>query len=311
MSETRDKTLSYRRAEWFGPPSGLNLEKCIRDAYDKLKSVNDRSIPSGDRFIRSVKSKDGPTEGLLVHLTVETPGEPASVVPTGAPNISELDLLTAAPPSEGEWLDGDAFLFISDDHICMCGSGIRDGSIRYFLHSLFKKASLRKDSIKFELVKVADISKVKLIQSQGVKELEIRASLYKATASYRKRMNHAAGALGVIGKHLKAVLKKPDDVSPDALRVILTLKTDRRFSKDLKLGEQNIAQLAKDVLINKTEDDDYVIVTKSGQRISPEEIFMRSKVTIKSDGKTVDRDKTWKELVSFFKNMKTAGILEE
>jgi hypothetical protein len=180
------------------------------------------------------------------------------------------------------------------------------------LQELFKKAQLRKDSIRFQLMKAADISKIRLIHSQGVKELEIRAALYKATAEYEKRKAHVSGALGLVGKQIKRFLKKPNDVTPDGLRVMLTLKTDRRFGrKEVALGSKNIEAMSVDVVNNSEKEDDYVIITNSGQRISPKEIFMRSKVLIQAQGKTVDRDKAWKELLNFFNVLKSGGAVEQ
>jgi len=159
-------------------------------------------------------------------------------------------------------------------------------------------------------MKAADITKLKMLHSQGVKELEIRGTLYKATADYEKRKAHVAGGLGAIGKHLKAYLKKPNDVTPDGLRVMLTLKVDNRFH-DSGLGEKAIESFATDVVKNDTSDEDYVITTKTGQKISPKEIFLRSKVAIDGDGKTVSRDKAWKELINFFNQLKRNGVLEQ
>ncbi|MCC7016608.1 MAG: hypothetical protein IT564_05340 [Rhodospirillales bacterium] len=247
-----------------------------------------------------------------MHLTGETPGEAASVVPKVAPDSAELDLKTAKPPSDGEWLDGDAFLFVKGDHVCMCATGFHDAAIRYFLYQLFRKAKLRKESTDFDLLKVADISKVKMLHSQGVKELEIRAELYKATADYERRKAHAAAGIGAAGKHLKAFLGKPHDVTPDGLRVFLTIKTDKRFGKkSFVLGERRIEELATDVVKHHEETDDYVIVTKTGQRITPKEIFMKTKAEIESDGKTVNCEKAWRELVSFFAYLNSTGALEQ
>ena len=311
MTSAREKTLSYRRAGWFNV-SGLTLERCLKDAHNILKGVEDRTIIYGDQYVRSVKHRNVTGGGLLVHLTGETPGEATSVVPKVAPGSAELDLKTAKPPSDGEWLDGDAFLFVKGDNVCVCATGFHDAAIRYFLYELFKKAKLRRESIDFELLKVADISKVKMLHSQGVKELEIRAELYKATADYVRRRTHVVAGLGAAGKHLKAFLKKPDDVTPDGLKVILTIKTDKRFGKkSFVLGERRIEELATDVVKNHEQADDYVIVTKTGQRITPMEIFMKTKVEIESDGKTVNCEKAWEELVNFFKYLNSTGALEQ
>jgi hypothetical protein len=312
MANKREKTVSYRRAEWLADASGLTLEKCIRDACATLKAVQGRTISRGGQDTSIAKAEDQTKGGLFLHITSDTPGDEASVVPKVKPGAAEMNLKTEKPPPDGEWLDGDAFLYVKDDHVCLCSTGLREGAIGYFLQELFKKAKLRKDSVLFQLMKAADISKIKLIHSQGVKELELRATLYKATAEYEKRKAHVSGALGLVGKQIKRFLKKPFDVTPDGLRVMLTLKTDKRFgSKEVALGSKHIEAMSADVINHSGKDDDYVIVTKAGQKISPKEIFMRSKVLIDAQGKTVDRDKAWKELFHFFSVLKASGAVEQ
>jgi hypothetical protein len=307
----RDKTVSYRRAEWLPEVMGLTLEKCLKDALVNLKTIDERTIIAGGQHTRIVKHRNVTAGGTYFHITSDTPGEFASVVPKVAPNVSELDLKVQKPPTDGEWLDGDAFLYVRDDHVCMCSTAMRDSTIQNYLFELFKKATLRKDSIRFQLMKAADITKLKMLHSQGVKELEIRGTLYQVTANYEKRKARVAGGLGAIGKHIKNYLKRPHDVTPDALRVMLVLKVDRRFGKHIRVGEKTIETLAADVVKNSEKNEDYVIVTKTGQKISPKEIFMRSKVSIESDGKTVNRDKAWRELLGFFDQLKNSGALEQ
>jgi hypothetical protein len=307
----RDKTVSYRRAEWLTGVMGLTLQKCLADALANQKTIDDRTIVKGGTHTRIAKHKPVPSGGLFVHITSDTPGEAASVVPKALPTASELDLKIEQAPDDGEWLDGDAFLYVYGDHVCMCSTAIRDSTIQNYLFELFKKAKLRKDSIRFQLMKAADITKLKMLHNQGVKELEIRGTLYKVTADFEKRKAKVAGGLGAVGKHIANFFKKPNDVTPDALRVMITLKVDRRYGKGISLGEKRIEAMAADVVKNSADVDDFVIVTKTGQKISPREIFMRSKVAIDSDGKTVNRDKAWKELLTFFNQLISAGVLEQ
>ena len=311
MAEKREKTLSYRRAEWVQGTSGITLERCIREAHRKLPNIEARTIARADQLAKSLKQEDNPSGGLLLHLTVETPGEEAAVVPHTSATAAEVDLTVVAPPSDGEWLDGDAFLYVNGDHVCMCTTGVRAGAIAAFFYSLFEKAHLRKDSTRFLLLKVADMKKVKMLHKQGVRELEIRGTLYKATANHAKRKANYVGTLGAVGKIIKALLGKPHDVTPDGLRVYIGLRADRRFKKYLNVGYKTVEALSTDVVQNFKADDDYVIITKSGQRISQNEIFMRSKVQIDSQGKTVERDKAWKELTAFYDALKSSGVVEQ
>jgi hypothetical protein len=125
-----------------------------------------------------------------------------------------------------------------------------------------------------------------------------------------RRRAHVTGILGAIGKEIKSFLKAPYDVTPDGLRVTLTIKTDRR-SKHLTLGENRIEALAEDVIRSGETDDEYVIITGTGQKISPHEIFLKSTASIDAVGKTVDKSNAWKELQIFYNKLKSDGIFEQ
>lgn len=243
-------------------------------------------------------------------MTAETEGEAASYIPKALPTKTEFALKTQAPPANAEWLDGDAFIYVIDNHVCICTTAVSDSAVKTFIYEYFKKAKLPAGADKFELLKKADISKIKLLRTQGVKEVEIRASMFKATASFQNRKAHAISALGVVGKHIKAILGRPHDVNPDALQVILTLKTDER-EKGLVLGEKEIENIAADIVRNAQADDNYVIITKTGQRITPDEMFVKTTVPIERDGKTVQREDAWVALVNFFTDLQGDGVLEQ
>ena len=311
MAYPREKTVSYRRAEWI-KDSGRTLETYIKEAHRKLSSVAERTVIYGSHHVRIVKVKDVRGGGVLLHITAEIPGDATSVVPKIKGAEAEVDLRRVAPPSYGEWLSGDAFLFVKDDHVCLCTTDIHDGAVQRFIQLVFDRAGLRSASTQFVLRKQADISAVALLRKEGVKELSIRATLYKATADYQRRKTEAIGVAGLIGKHFKALLGRPDDVTSDSLRMELVLKADKRFGRgDIKVGEKQIERLATDVLTHSEPEDEFVILTQRGQRITQKEIFMRAKVMIDSDGKTVNCEQAWHELRSFFDRLGETGLLEE
>ena len=153
MAIQKEKTISYRRTVWFDG-AGTTLERCIRDAHAQLKSIDERTVGDGGRLMRSAKQKENsPSGGVLLHLTAENPGASTSVVPHVPKTARSLDLKTEQPPSYGEWLDGDAFMLIKDDHICICTTDIRDRAIEYFFKELFRKAKIRQDSTRFQFQK--------------------------------------------------------------------------------------------------------------------------------------------------------------
>jgi hypothetical protein len=311
MATQRAKTLSYRRAQWFAEGSAPNLEKCLRNALAQLKTIEDRTIFRDGRSAKVAKAQNDDPCGLFLHIATETPGEPASVVPKVDADAIALDLKTEDPPDDGEWLDGDAFVYLNENHVCLCTTGLHDKAVPLFIRYLFMKAKLPQNYAQFALIKAADISRLAMIQKQGVKELELRGVLYEVTADYVRRKVHVTGGLlGVLGKEIRTLLDRPHDVNPDSLQVTISLKVDGR-GKHLVIGERDIQELASDVIINSEADDDYVIITKAGQKITPQEIFVKTTSSIDADGKTVDRDGAWQELQKFYNQLHSTGVLEQ
>lgn len=313
MAATREKAISYRRAVWLiDGPAVATLEQYLKQAHRKLKTVAERTYKrENSQCIRSVKNKSPHGGGIFVHITADTPGEEASIVPNAGQSGQEVDVITAAAPVGSEFMDGDAFLYINGNDACVCLTGLRDGSIREYLCDLFKKAALGDNATKFDLQKVANIDKIKMLHKQGVKEIELRATMFQATHQREVRTNEASGVLRSAAKFINDVLFREDVEVEDGIRVQIILKTDERLRKNIILGEKKIEKIAVDVVTNQVEYDDYVIVTKSGQRIGPKEIFVRALFQIDSKGKSVTCDKAWLALEKFYKELKHSGVLEQ
>jgi len=308
---TRERTVIYRRAEWANDnPASISLEMCIRQACAKLQSTQDRSIKLGDVLtsLASVRQHNQ-GDGVSLHITIETPGEHASIVPDKSNAGDEINVSTSPPPKNFEFMDGDAFAYVNGDDVCMCTMGIRDSGISLFLRELFKRAKIRKDSDMFALFKVANVKRLALIKDEGVKEIEIKATMFQAAADYNQRQKKTMGAAGALKKHINAVLGKDRDANIDSLRATISLKLDRRIRAGIKLGEKRLQLLAEDILKDSYKDDDFVIVTEGGKKITADEIFISSKLKIRKSGKTVDRDKAWIEVRAYYKTLQESGMI--
>lgn len=307
MAEKREKTLSYRRAEWLdGVPIGTTLEGFLKEAHNVLRTVDERTIVrDSGQCIRSANKLARREGGYFVHLVADTPGEQASVVPKNR-GIESIEVGTAAAPADAEF----AFLYVNGNDVCLCSSGIRDGAIRLFLYEFFTKAKLSKHAKKFDLLNIPNIDKIKMLDREGVKQIDLRASFYRATTDYEKRKSSAVGALRTVARHFKGVFGNDAKEFDEGLRVAITIKTDDRvMRKNLAFGEKEIETLAKDVLSNFDEDDDFVIETGKGQKIRANEIFVKEIVLIDSLGKSVKCKKAWENLEAFYNRLKNSGSL--
>lgn len=256
---------------------------------------------------RQVKTK----AGISLHITAMTPGEQASIISKDMMDKSDqADVTTMAAPKDKEFMDGDVFVFVKDNNVCVCSTGIFDTTLQYYFYSLFNKANLPDQSTQFLKRSVADVEKFKFLQDHPIKSITLNASLYHASAHLTANTKRSRGVTGIIGRHVNAVFGKESDVTDDSLMVELTLKTDGRDKQHLKLGERKLEKFAIDLLKHQQKDDDFLIITKDGQKIGPDEIKVQKFSNITAKGKSVDKDETWKELLAFYNELCETGAIK-
>jgi hypothetical protein len=149
-----------------------------------------------------------------------------------------------------------------------------------------------------------------MLNSQGVKEIALRASVYQATAQYERRKANTSGVLRKIATHILSVVGAEKEDFDDRLRVELVIKTDGRSRKNLRLGEQRIEAMATDIVSNCEKHDDFTITTNKGQQITADEIFVNEVALIDAYGKSVKCQRAWDALLDFHKSLKISGALE-
>jgi hypothetical protein len=306
MKEFREKTIGYRRALWLA--GTRSLESYIREAWRILPDIRDRTYVRNDDQEVKILTVGENTPGLLLHISADTPGEWASIVPDAGDKQS-IDVSTTNPPTSTEFMDGDAFAYIHDDHVCLCVSLVHDAIIYGALRYMFSSARLSSDAQKFELIKVADTDKLKMIHGEGIDYIDLRASVYQASMDYLRRSAQAQGLLGKTAKNIKALVGTPNDVTKDSLQINLIIKKDKRVRKHLTLGEKELDFVATSLLENQEAGDYFSIHLDSGQIITQDEIYIRKKLPVLAKGKSVDRDKAWASLIAFYKQLKSQGVL--
>lgn len=306
MAKIRLKTVSYRRAVWLDPErADSDLEKCLVKAHAKLKKVSERKFKRGDgQFVKGYKWEKARGGGHFFHIVAETPGDHASTLAHKFDEQEQGNVATAPPPRGTEFMDGDIFLYVNGNDVCVCSSVLRDGSVKVFCDEIFRKAKLGDNATKFDLRKVSNVDKAKMIATQGVKEIDIRATLYDATTKYINRKGPLDGFVGAAGRHFQAIFGKESQPSSGNLSVGISISADGR-STGKKLGAQQLSELASDAI---DSDDDYIIITKTGQRITPTEIYVRTKVPIERVGKSTHCESTWAALKSFYQTLSNSGV---
>lgn len=312
MSDKKERVVSYRYVEWvISDPKSISLMACFNEAIKKRPTSDLRTVSYNGQLLTLASYKLDGKEGIYLHITVETPGESASVVPRLKLPVDKFDVGTAPPPEDSEFMDGDAFLYIRGNHLFLCATNVQDETVRRFLTEYFKAAEIRDDSDKFVLTKKADLTSLQLLKKEGVKEIELAATMYEATAHYQARKNQAFSVLGSASKAFKTLVGTSEhDVNEDGLRVAITIKSDGR-RKGLKMGEKRLESFGTNLIKTFSSDYDFTVITKKGKRISPDEIFVKSRASISASGKSVDVEDAWDALREFYAAVASSGILEQ
>jgi hypothetical protein len=317
--KTKSKKFYYRRARW-NEQGNHTLENLLKDAHNKLPTVGHRTFGSSNNELKGADFKAN-DKGLFLHIASYVPGQPTSTIDKdGAVNSATI---TAELAPEGkDFMDGDIFALVKDNHVILCPSGVREGvAASYFLYILeASKQKLVASSL--ELDKVSNTSKLKMIRTEGVKELQFSSSLYQA--SLHDLVNHQSTSsklLAPISAQIKSVFAKDtmlnDITELENLNIKLSLKFDgtegRRKHGNPNFGDAGRERLVKtaEMVLNEADDGGFVIVTGAGNKITAGEVRIADDLPIKVHGKSLNCSDAWEKLAQYFDQLKINGVLSQ
>lgn len=253
------------------------------------------------------------TEGTYVHITAYTPDESATIVPD-APDASESDLDTMPPKKGHHIVDYDATIKITGNHLIMCLNGIHENHIKNYLNQILNKAIQSTPNLEFDLSRKADIQKIKLIQKEGVKHIDLNVDLYHATLEHEHRKS-AQNKFGYkITETLKALGLRDETRSSleksENLRAKLLIRVDGRGKDKSPIGYERLQDVARN-LLDSQDGDDFLIITKNNKKIRSNEISLSKTVDILGDGgKAISYQQAWSEQKKYFNELLETQALE-
>ncbi|MDO3378113.1 hypothetical protein [Geoalkalibacter halelectricus] len=310
MSDEKKKTLSYRKAEYFVPVSNT-LEHYLAEAHTKLPEIAQRRVVlPGHPVLECRRHQIQDALGVLLHIAAYTPGEHASVVPV-ASGTDPAEITTIPPPDQCEFMDGDIMALVSGNHVLLCSSNLHEKKAERYMNDIIDSAKIDTNASKFSLCKRADIDKVRLIQSQGVRSINLNATLFDATLDHIERTTVRKRIGGKLMDEIKALVFEDQDVEQleqaENLSAQIILKYDSR-RKGCVLGRQSIESLANQML--EDGDEGFTIETLGGETIKGSDITLRKTVSLAKHGKSVFCSDAWRALEQYYYELKDAGLLE-
>ncbi len=311
MSDEKKKTLGYRKAEFFVPVA-KTLEQYLSEAHTKLPDVTQRRVAMpGHLVLECRKHQNQASLGVFLHIAAYSPGEHASVVPMTS-GTQPADVTTTPPPDQCEFMDGDIMALVVGNHVLLCSSNLHEKKAERYMVEVIDAAKIDTNASKFALSKKADVDKVRLIQSQGVKSINLNATLFDATLDHLERTTVRKRIGGKLMDEIKALILEDQDAAElegaENLSAHVILKYDSRRT-DSTIGRQSIESLASQMI--EDGDDGFTIETLGGEKIKGTDITLRKTVSLPKHGKSVFCGDAWRALEQYYYELRDGGLLEQ
>ena len=135
MSQPKQRTILYLRTTWLNPAIRMTLQQALQHCLNTLQNSSDTELSIGAGFA-AVRHRNANSQRVCIHMAAWTQGEQVSTVPHSLRGQTQADLASASPGPSWDYLDGDAFMLISDDHCLLMLSGLGQKPIEHYIQNL-------------------------------------------------------------------------------------------------------------------------------------------------------------------------------
>lgn len=304
------KTINYFRVN-FPEPCSQTLAYYLYHSHNRLPEVAHRTFPLASQEIKGCHVSHPTESECYAHVTLTTPGEPATLVPD-AHNAAQADLQQMAAPKQTNFMDGDLWFYLNDNHMLFCSTQLPVSRAKDYIHEILVSTGQPDAVCGFALNQVADVDKIQMIQN-GISSISLGAGLYPASVSYLKRQTVRKYLLNGIINNIRALFEDDPELSEyrDAENITaeLLLKFNRRRTGG-ELGQYRMQSLAEKV-VEDEESEGFRIRTFNNETLTAQNIVLRKRVKIEKNGKTVPHQDVWRNMHDYFEELRDKGLLEQ
>ncbi len=324
------KRLMYRRASWTNQEK-RTLEDLLKKCHDTFKTTAQRTVagPYGSE-LQCAKYMIKKDIGLLFQIASYVPGQPTSAIEESSQSTTVSGITEVPAPVGNNFLDGDVFVLINGNNVIVLQSGVRESAALNYFEKMLNKKGDTEAAISLEFHGIAKEDKVKMIKNQGVKSIELNASLYEASLMHlerkagKKRETRVLDLPGTVAETLKRVFAKDKSLKEITEKENVNIKLSISFDgkeamrkenkKDAAFGAVGKSRLEKasELIVKESIDggcEGFTIVTGDNNRIRPEEIVVSDNYKVKTFGNSLDQDDAFEKLQDYFAQLQHRGTL--
>lgn len=322
---SKQKKFYYRRAAWK-TEGKKTLESLLIEAHEENETVGKRTFKSSSGGeLRGANFDIKKDCGIFLHIASYVPDQPTSTI-TKNPKLKKSKIDAELAPDGKDYLGGDIFVLVKNNHVILCPSGVRENIAESYITNILKKHFKKSISENLSFETVAKVSKVKMIQEEGVKEIILGASLYDASL---QELNEKKPNIGDLRKYVADQIEKIFAQDPELkeikekenLNIQISIKFDgkeaRKHTKEIGFGDSGKARLssASKNLVKSAEEDGenegFVIITGANNKISAEDILVSDTFRVKTLGKSIGHRDAWSKLENYAKQLEQSGVFSQ
>lgn len=320
----RQRKLYYRRAEWSEMDhSQHTLEDILKDAHEQNENVSSRIFPglSGSEVKGASYIYD--EKGIFIQIASYTPGQETSTIENSR-EAPESNVTPQEAPDGKDFLDGEVFALVKDNHVIFCPSGARESTADYYFKEMINKSDHVDITHTLELDKIAKASKVSMLEKEGVKGIELDCSLYEASLMHiKEKEKDVSGIMSKIAGELKSIFDNDPTLKEieekENLNIKLSVTYDGREAlrnyKDTDFGvrgKERLKKTSSKLLRDIDEDNDgFTIITGRGNKITASEIRIAETKKIKTLGKSICKVDARVQMHAYYEELKNTGVLQQ
>lgn len=286
------KAIHYVRAIYNeNAAPAQTLEQLIRSAMRKLGSMGETEVGMSTLGTAGIRNrKDANDAPLLMDIGAGVPGEQMTTLGLKVRVAQDLDQ-AAQPPADRAFKLSEAFALIDENDLLIITEGsFRVSTVGVYLGLLISKAELRAGDVAFELRKVTNQETKAVLESEGIKELQLSTTMYRAT----RALDGAAEGAATVSSRLRSFVgllkdtfaedmdaNKREQLAQhwDELQVNTIIKADGGSrAEDIVLDVMNT--VGEDVLDEEDESVEVTVITKKGTSIRLGQVTPTKKVRL-------------------------------
>lgn len=311
MEKKVTRSLYYFRVSWQ-KVNDKTLEQLLIEAHSILPHTSDRSFEYSEGQIQGNYISNR-KNGFCCQITYCIPDQHVCLVPKPA-NEKIKETSTKAPPKEYDYVKGEIFFVVKDNHIAICNSGAHLNVVPCYVEKILHTTSQNIEI--FSLDPVADIKIVDLLNNEGIKRIELDSTLYEASMDNSQRRTIKKTLFGGISDSLLALFGAEDDLKSIKDRENVTIKLQISYDsrrKNTAMGKKTLLEPAKKMLIQEenSTDGNFSIVTGTGKKIRGNEIKLSRKESFEPRGNSVSHEAAFNALIGYIAELRSKGLLDQ